>query len=143
MIRPYRQENENAVIDIWYRASIVAHAFVPDDFWEGERENIRSVYLPLAETWVYEWEGRVIGFISLLGSLVGGLFIAPEHQGKGIGRDLIVHAVSVRGELTVDVFEKNHRACSFYESCGFLRESESLHEPTGCTNVTMRRVVEK
>jgi GNAT superfamily N-acetyltransferase len=90
---------------------------------------------------VYEQSGHPVGFISLLGSLVGGLFVAPEHQGSGIGRRLIAHAISLRGELTVDVFKKNLRACEFYASCGFVPESESIHEATGCVNITMRRPV--
>ena len=139
MIRGYQQQDEDDVIDVWYRASIIAHDFIAEDFWEEERENIRTVYLPMAETWVYEENGHPVGFISLLGSLVGGLFVAPEFQGIGIGRHLIAHAVSLRGELTVDVFKKNLRACSFYESCGFVPESESLHEATGCVNITMRK----
>lgn len=38
--------------------------------------------------WVYEIEGSIVGFgiVDLKGSCVWGLFVSPEHEGKGIGK---------------------------------------------------------
>jgi putative acetyltransferase len=56
----------------------VVHPFLSADFLDEERVSIPNVYLPKAETWVWETDGRVIGFISLLGNEVGALFVHPD-----------------------------------------------------------------
>jgi GNAT superfamily N-acetyltransferase len=66
--------------DPWLRA--FAH-------FEQERTDIPQEFLPTAETWLFESAGRVVGFISMLGNEVGGLFVAPGSHRKGIGRALM------------------------------------------------------
>jgi putative acetyltransferase len=89
MIRKYEETDLEGLLDVWYQASLVAHPFLGEDFFTQERENIRTVYMPIADTWVYEDAGRVVGFISLLDNEVGGIFVYPSWQGKGVGRSLI------------------------------------------------------
>jgi len=64
---------------------MIAHHFLPADHFEQERKENAAHYLLMAETWVYEHQGQVVGFISLLGQTVGGFFVKPEMQGKGVG----------------------------------------------------------
>lgn len=47
-----------------------------------ECHNIANVYLPNAGTWVWESDGRVVGFISLPGNEVGGIFVDPKFHDK-------------------------------------------------------------
>ena len=54
MIRPYRDTDLNELLDAWYSASLLGHPFLDDTFFQQERINIRDVYLPKAETWVFE-----------------------------------------------------------------------------------------
>lgn len=68
MIRGYRDEDCKALIETWYTASQVATPFPSEGFLAEEREAIRKFYLPRAETWVFETEGTVAGFITLLGT---------------------------------------------------------------------------
>ena len=56
MIRNYRDEDCEALIEIWSAASQVATPFLSDDFLAEERDNIRKIFLPKAETWVFETE---------------------------------------------------------------------------------------
>ncbi|MFN3652190.1 MAG: N-acetyltransferase [Armatimonadota bacterium] len=137
MIRPYEPRDTEAILEIWYRASVIAHDFIPAEYWRAELENVRNTYLPLADTWVYEEEGEVRGFISLLESHVAALFVRPESQGQGIGRQLLQHARSLRGRLSLDVFTENVRSRAFYARCGFRETKESLHVPTGRLQVRM------
>ena len=65
MIRAYESEDTNAILDVWFQASLIAHPFLHDSFLEKERENIQQIYLPNTKTWVYEQEGKVVGFISI------------------------------------------------------------------------------
>ena len=80
MIRPYAATNLTDVLDIWYRASLVAHPFLSEQFLDDESQQIAEQWLPAAETLVYEIGGKAVGFQSLVGTEVGGLFVAPEHH---------------------------------------------------------------
>jgi putative acetyltransferase len=138
MIRPYQKGDTESIVEVWHAAAIIAHDFVPDSFWLTERDALRNTYLDVAETWVYEADDRVVGFLSLLGDEIGGLFILPAYQGYGIGTRLIQHARALRGDLFLRVFKRNVRAIHFYEACGFVAAEETLHEPTEFILITMR-----
>jgi putative acetyltransferase len=131
MIRKYEQGDLIELLDAWYSASQVAHPFLSRDFFEQERRNIRDLYLPNSETWVFELEGVVVGFIALIGNEVGGIFVHSEFHGQGIGRALMDHARGIREELELDVFEDNLVGRRFYEKYGFRQVGEHLHEETG------------
>lgn len=138
MIRKYRPEDCDEVLDVWAAASALAHPFLDESFLEVERSEIRSIYLPKSETWVWEMEGRVVGFISLLGNEVGAIFVDPGCQRSGIGWALMDHARALRGELEVEVFRDNPIGRSFYAKYGFEPMLESVHEPTGLQMVRLR-----
>jgi putative acetyltransferase len=46
----------------------------------------------MADTTVYEAEGRVVGFLALIGNEVGAIFLDPDRPGPGIGRALMDNA---------------------------------------------------
>ncbi|MHA3976904.1 ribosome small subunit-dependent GTPase A [Halovulum sp. GXIMD14794] len=131
MIRPYDPKDADAVVAVWHAAASAAHDFLPAGFHDENAETIRTVYLPAAETWVAEHEGRVAGFVSLLDTEVGGLFVAPDCQGLGLGRALLDHAVAERGALSLTVFARNPSARAFYAAYGFTVTGEGTDEATG------------
>ena len=75
---------------------MIGHPFLDERFFRQERNKIGEVYLPNAETWVFEEDGAVIGFVALIGNEVGGLFVASQYHGRGIGRALMDHAKSTK-----------------------------------------------
>lgn len=87
MIRPYQPDDVEQVLEVWFAAASLAHPFLTPEFMAEERETIRSVYMPITQTWVYEQAGRVVGFISLLENEVGAIFVDPTFQGRGVGVD--------------------------------------------------------
>lgn len=130
-IRRYHAEDLEAVLWSWESASRIAHPFLEEEFLAQERENIPNLYLPNAETWVVEQGGQVVGFIALIGSEVGAIFVAPEFQGTGAGRALMDRAHELRGDLEVEVFKANAIGRKFYADYGFEVLTEKIHEPTG------------
>jgi putative acetyltransferase len=140
--REYRDDLSD-LIAAWEGASAQAHPFLPPGFVAEVREAIPKLYLPNAETWVVEHEGAVVGFISLLGSEVGAIFVAPEHQGKGFGQELMNKARDLRGQLEVEVFSANSIGCGFYRSWGFIEMEEKIHEPTGLTLIRFQTTANK
>jgi GNAT superfamily N-acetyltransferase len=106
---------------IWRSASEAAHAFLGAEALREDAVLVRAVYMPRAEILVAGTGLRVAGFLALVGDEghVGGLFVAPSAQGRGIGRRLVETAASRRGALTVEVYAANAGARTFYAALGF------------------------
>lgn len=103
MIRQFTPTDTDTILDIWLTASIQAHDFVDAGFWISQTDNMRDIYLPMAETWVYEQYSDILGFCSLYEQTLAALFVAPAHQHSGIGTQLINHAKN----------NKTHSVCRF------------------------------
>ena len=131
VIRPYEDQDMNDVLIAWEEASALAHPFLEADFIDQERSNIPDIHLPNGETWVCEQSGRVIGFITLIGNEVGGLFVRPKFHGIGAGRELMDTANALHDCLDVEVFEDNSIGRAFYKKYGFQPIGTSIHEETG------------
>ncbi len=82
-------------------------------------------------TWVYESEGEVMGFISLLGNNVVAPFVHPSMQRKGIGKFLMDHAKALRGQLELGDFKSNRIGRDFRDRYGFEIVKKYVHESTG------------
>lgn len=137
MIRRYQETDLPELIEVWRRASLVAHAFLPTEFILDEGEKIPTVYVPGAEIWVYVLNEIVVGFIALGDSEVVAIFVDPDFHGQGIGRALMDHARRLRGELRVDVFKRNQIGRRFYERYGFRVVAEYFHAESGQQVVRM------
>lgn len=131
MIRRYKAQDQEEVVAVWLATSVSAHPFIDPTIWQVHADDLRGKYLPAADTWVWEEAGKIVGFLSLMGSYVGGLFILPEWQGRGIGGRFIELAKQEHGYLTVGVYHKNEKAKRFYAYCGFRYESEEVQPETG------------
>jgi len=75
-------------------------------------------------------DGTVAGFATLLGSgpvrELEDLFVDPEHQGRGIGAQLVADAASLArrdGAVRIEV-NANPHASRFYARVGFERDGE-------------------
>jgi putative acetyltransferase len=138
MIRKYRPADRDDVLNVWAQASALAHPFLSKAFLAGERQMIPNVYLPNADTWVWEADGRVVGFISLIGNEVGALFVDPQFHRSGIGRALVDQARGLRGALEVEVFERNLAGRAFYLTLGFELIHQKVHDQTGFDIMRLR-----
>ncbi|KWT59570.1 DNA mismatch repair protein MutT [Streptomyces albus subsp. albus] len=120
IIRPYRPEDEPAVTGLWPQA-------------------VRQPSQP--DTWVAvdERNGEVVGLLHLPGSEISGLYVAPEAQGCGIGTQLVEHAASLRGALSLEVSAHNTAARAFYTHLGFTERSHRTDKSTGETLLALDR----
>jgi putative acetyltransferase len=131
MMREYNNEDTDALITIWDRAEPLAHPFLSDEVRDQVRRDTVNLYLPNAETWVLENDGTPVGFIAMIGTEIGGLFLEPSEQGKGLGRQMVDHVVAIKGPLTVEVFKDNKIGLPFYERYGFVVTSEGVFDASG------------
>ncbi|MEP7225160.1 MAG: GNAT family N-acetyltransferase [Actinomycetota bacterium] len=90
---------------------------------EDDRRFLREIVLPNEEVWVVEREGAIVGFAAL-GSREGvsflqHIYVAPEHQSRGLGTELINRAKEgLPAGFRLWVFQRNEGARRFYERHG-------------------------
>ena len=132
MIRPFDAAPDlKKLSNIWFEASMKAHPFIGEPRLIEQRRLIEEEYLPKAETSVACLDGEAVGFISLLGTFIGGIFIAPDRQGFGIGRKLIEDALVRKRELSLEVYTENEQAVRFYNALGFQEVSRRAVDDFG------------
>ncbi len=136
-IRNYRETDLDEMVRIWYEASVIAHSFIPSSFWASQKSAMKEKYLPFAENFVFEADGQVTGFISIVRRKVCALFVAPEMQGKGIGRALLEHAKNLNRKLSLKVYRENENAFRFYSKYGFVVLGEEVDKLTSCVQILM------
>jgi ribosomal protein S18 acetylase RimI-like enzyme len=133
-IRPARIEDDAALLAIdnetW--TSAVSPTPIPTDRTSFFREDHG-----LEDYLVAEVDGVVSGYVSLHQDIpipshehvreINGLAVAPEAQGRGVGRELIEGAVAEATrqgatKVTLRVLGPNAGARRLYERCGFIVE---------------------
>lgn len=123
---------------LWYAASLRAHAFLGQEKLLEHKTLIETRYLPMAETWVAEApDGTPLGFISLLEGYIGGLFVAPGAQGRGIGRALLDLARRRRSALELEVYVENEHALRVYLAYGFREISRREVDDEGLPHANL------
>ena len=71
------------------------------------------------------------GFMGLAGENIEMLFVDNGFRRKGLGRQLVRHAVDELHATTVDVNEQNTQAVEFYQHIGFRVVSKSEQDSEG------------
>jgi len=122
-IRPFREEDEAVLFGL---ASLDRGA------------DSRTIAVLERETvFVAELEGAPAGYVALTRAAdavrIDQLFVSPEHEAEGIGRQLLEwaegYAISERAaRLEVVVEAENRRALDFYRGRGFTEAGENLLE---------------
>lgn len=131
MIRKHSEIDLEAIMYIWQESSTLAHPFLNSTFAEKVKSDMRNMYIPGSDTWVYEMDNQVAGFISMIGNEIGGLFVLPEYHSQGIGSALVSFVSDFNKELEVEVFKKNRIGRSFYDKIGFNLKNDYFHEQSG------------
>ena len=138
MIRLYQKADVDSVIDVWYQASLIAHPFLTEAFLNEEKIKLREIFLPNSQTWVFEKERQVVGFISLADNEVGGIFVRPSNQRQGIGNALMDKARTIHDSIELEVFEANKLGRAFYAKYGFVPIRKYWEDRTGQTMIRLR-----
>jgi putative acetyltransferase len=137
VIRKMEKDDVGVVVDIWYKASIQAHSFIPKKYWKDNKDLMKYKYLPTSDVYLAVKGMIVIGFIALVNNNLAAIFVEPELQGTGVGSLLIDYAKSILNVLQLKVYEKNNSAIQFYKNKGFKITSNSIDEETGEAELIM------
>jgi putative acetyltransferase len=137
MIRKFQNSDMDQIINIWLDASIKSHDFVDSGFWESKIDDMRNIYIPSGETYIYEEDEMIKGFVSLYKNTVGALFVSPSFQGLAIGKKLIEKSKEIRQQLDLTVYKENIKSIEFYKKNGFKIEKEQIDKHTGHIEIVM------
>ena len=126
-----RKSDLSAVMKIWLDSNIKSHNFVSKEYWTSNYEMVKEI-LPKSEIYVYEEDDTnlIDGFIGMMDSYLAGLFVKDTAQSKGIGKQLLDYAKSIKSEMTLSVYQKNIRAVHFYQREQFQIQSENIDDNT-------------
>lgn len=140
VIRAFEASDVDRLSLIWFDASRQVHSFLGEVRLSEQRALIETVYLPNSETWVACRNGEPVGFIGLIDTFIGGLFVDKAAQGAGVGRKLVAHALKLKGKLELEVYSRNENARIFYERLGFEEVSRRAEDDEGLPfeNLRMR-----
>ncbi|OXX83361.1 acetyltransferase [Paraclostridium benzoelyticum] len=142
MIRKLTNIDIDEIMDIWLESTVKAHNFISREYWENNYKVVKDVYIPIADTFVYEEEGETRGFISIINNeFIGALFVDVKFQGMGIGTKLIDYSVEKYKKLTLAVYKENQKSVEFYNRKGFEIIEEGLNEDSGYTEYIMKNKI--
>ena len=115
-----------AIFDDWVEATDWMPRVHPaDDVERHYREHVLAV----CAVTVAEVDGRVAGFLALdPEGLVGGLYLAPEARGRGVGGALDAAKARRPEGLTLWTFVANAGARRFYAREGFVEAGRTEGE---------------
>jgi len=137
MIRELRTEDLHQAVTIWYSASVRAHSFIPEEFWSSQKEAMINVYLPNSKSWVYEVNSQIMGFIAYYDGFIPAIFVSPEAQSQGIGKELLTFLKNKHNQLSLAVYVENEKAHKFYLREGFVDSGLKTCEHTGHKEMLM------
>lgn len=131
MIREFIENDLTAVMQIWLDTNMKAHKFIRKEYWIKNYNAVKKM-LPQAEMYVYEDNDthQIVGFIGLTNNYIAGIFIKEAAQSKGIGKQLLNYVKEMKSVLSLNVYQKNVRAVSFYLREQFIIQSENLDDST-------------
>ena len=139
MIRKLENKDINIIMDIWLKSTIKAHNFIDENYWRKNYNNVKNIYIPISDTFVYEYNGKIKGFISIINNdFIGALFVDVNSQGMGIGSKLIDYAINIYENLSLSVYKDNENAFAFYKNKNFKILSEEINKETKFLEYVMK-----
>nr|WP_308549586.1 GNAT family N-acetyltransferase [uncultured Parabacteroides sp.] len=123
---------KDELVEIWEASVRSTHHFLAEKDIRFFKPLVRDKYIPVVELYTIRNEqNRIAAFMGLSDELIEMLFVHPEEQGKGYGKQLIEFAIHNRQIFKVDVNEQNEKATSFYLNRGFDITGRDETDPSG------------
>lgn len=136
MIRKFKKEDIDEVMEIWKNENIRTHNFISKEYWKNNYEYVKDI-LPNAYIYVYIMNENIVGFIGLNNDHIEGIFVDINNQHNGIGTSLLNKIKEEKEKLNLSVYKKNINAIKFYKKNGFIITGESIDKNTDEIEYTM------
>ena len=136
MIRKFKKEDIDEVMEIWKKENIRTHNFISKEYWKNNYEYVKDI-LPNADIDVYLLDEHIVGFIGVNNDHIEGIFVDINNQHNGIGTSLLNKIKEEKEKLNLSVYKKNINAIKFYKKNGFIITSEGIDKNTDEIEYTM------
>lgn len=131
IIQPSINDYEE-LITVWEGSVRATHHFVSEEDIQFYKPLILNEYFPSVKLFCEKDVRQTIaGFMGIVDDKLEMLFVDPARRGQGIGKRLLLFAISVQGVRKVDVNEQNEQAVAFYQHMGFQIKSRSETDASG------------
>lgn len=119
ILQPTPQDYDE-LLNVWEASVRSTHHFLTEENIRFYKPLVREQYFPVVELYIIRnEEGRIAAFMGLSEELIEMLFVHPDEQGKGYGKQLMEYALHQKQIYKVDVNEQNEQAYRFYQHLGF------------------------
>lgn len=119
MIRRAVPDDATAIAAL-FRRSFGTLTFLPSLHTKEEDLVFFGAAVAEQEVWVWDEDGRVLGFAALGDTMLNHLYVEPAEQTRGIGAALLAQAKLRRDQgFRLWTFQQNTSARRFYENRGF------------------------
>ena len=132
MVNQANTQEYDILLQIWERAVRSSHHFLSEEDIRFYKPLVRHEYCPAVQLYtIRNHSGQITAFMGLSDSLIEMLFVDPDEQGHGYGKQLIEFAIRQKQIHKVDVNEQNGQALRFYQNRGFEIISRDDLDSTG------------
>ncbi len=119
LVRRSSADDIDVVIRLFRRTAGHAWPFLDPDVLEAGLFRFRDAGFGRSVVWVAERGGGIVGFCAMRTGWIDHFYVAPEHQGRGVGQLLIGRALKGRRRVRLWTFQRNTRSRLFYALQGF------------------------
>ena len=141
ILRPTPQDYDE-LLTVWEASVRSTHHFLTEENIQFYKPLVRNQYFQAVELYIIRnREGKIaafmglsdelIAFMGLSDELIEMLFVHPDEQGKGYGKQLMQYALHEKHIYKVDVNEQNEKAHRFYLHMGFQLIGIDETDPSG------------
>lgn len=110
MIREAQRSELPAILELWLESTTSGHPFIKANYWRDCIPLVRDAYLANAQNWVWEEDGKLLGFVSIMeGRFLAAMFVAPKAVRRGIGKALMQYVQQRYPHLMLEVYQKINR----------------------------------
>ena len=126
-IRPCREDERTAILEIVNAAATAYRGVIPDDRWHEPYMQSAELEREIADGvafWGYETGGKLVGVMGIQPvadvDLIRHAYVLPARQGEGIGGALIAHLRGLANRrILVGTWASAEWAIRFYRRHGF------------------------
>jgi ribosomal protein S18 acetylase RimI-like enzyme len=134
-IRPARPDEYDEIARVWMRSWVSTGLAEASDFLLANlRARVRHEIEKGWSLYVADHDGRIAAMLALHlpNRYLDQLFVAPEFQGRSLGRKLLAFTRTyLPDEIWLRCVRENEKAWRWYEREGFLFEKEEVEPMTG------------